>query len=174
MSDFKATDLGFSQMSVEDIDKIATEKGGVVGRIGYGFSLPGIIQPNHDWTAKWINSQGMGNHGTLILVPLSERTRGLRNGGIIGKWVASGLTKSEAEELYRMRDVQYKFELAPVLGRVLHDPIQLGAYFAHPGGYGPGTGRNRWREKWESVLDPQLSAPREQSLVTMLHNLYLR
>ena len=167
MGQFYETTCGYDGMTVDELDRVALEKGGVLGGIGYGYATLGNIEPKGDWSAQWVNRQGMGNHGTLVLVPLSPRTRALRRRGIIQKWMEAGLTKEQAEKLYHLR-VSYKFELVKTLVEVLTDEGQRRAYLAHPGNFGPGSGRREWCERWDVVLTTKLSAPREVALVEMV------
>ena len=155
-------------MTTEQIDRIAFEKGGVIGEIGYGYSTRNENLPViGDWTAKWINTQGMGNYGTLVLVPLSSRARSVKREGIVKGWIGLGLRRKDAEILYH-KNIQFKFELIPLLTLVLSSSSARSAYLAHPGAYGPGSGRSEWQERWAPCLESTLSAPREASLARMV------
>ena len=71
MSQFYEVDANFFDTTTEELNRVALERGGVLKSIGYGYAVRGksILAPRPDgWSAKWINTRGMGNHGTLVLV----------------------------------------------------------------------------------------------------------
>ena len=171
MGTFYETDKGLSGMTAQELDAIALERGGEVGSIGYGYATRGQIgQLAGGWTAQWIATGGMGNCGTLVLVPQDARTRAIAREGKVRAFMRAGLTRAQAECLARAR-VRYKFELAEVLAEVLACEGQTRAMLAHPGTYGPGSGRGAWIRAWSAVFGPALlglSAPREAQLAAMV------
>lgn len=168
---FYETDLGLRGMTAQELDAIALERGGRVGGIGYGYATRGRVgQLAGGWSAKWIGTGGMGNCGTLVLVPRDARTRAIAREGKILAFMREGLTRAQAERLYRAK-AKYKFELLPVLASVLACKAKTRAMLAHPGTYGPGSGRAEWLLAWREVFGAEglgLSAPREAELAAMV------
>lgn len=168
---FYETDLGVSSMTAQELDAIALERGGRVGSIGYGFATRGQVgRLAGGWTAGWVGTKGMGNHGTLVLIPTDARTRAVAREGKIRAYMRAGLTRAQAERLHRAK-VRYKSELAGVLARVLACKGQTIAMLKHPGTYGPGSGRGDWWRAWGAAFGPEglgLSAPREAELAKMV------
>jgi hypothetical protein len=171
MGTFYETDLGLSSMTSQELDAIALERAGIVGSIGYGYATCGEVgQLAGGWTAQWIACGGMGNCGTLVLVPQDVRTRAIAREGKVRAFMNEGLTREQAERLHHS-NLRYKFELAGTLARVLACKAQTLAFLAHPGKYGYGSGRSKWHDAWGSVLSPEvlgLSAPREVVLAEMV------
>jgi len=171
MNKFYETDKNVGQMTIQELDAIALERNGVVGSIGYGYAARGQIgQLVGGWTARWIATGGMGNCGTLILVPQDARTRATAREGKIRAFVRAGLTRAQAECLHRAK-ARYKFELASVLASILACKGQTRAMLAHPGTYGSGSGRGDWTRAWGATFGPEglgLSAPREAELAAMV------
>lgn len=171
MGTFYETDKGLSGMTAQELDAIALERGGEVGSIGYGYATRGQIdQLAGGWTAQWIATGGMGNCGTLVLVPQDARTRAIAREGKVRAFMRAGLSRAQAECLHRAK-ARYKFELAGTLASVLSSKGQTRAILAHPGTYGPGSGRGEWLRAWGAVFGPEglgLSAPREAELAAMV------
>ena len=171
MGNFYNTTFAIESMSVEQLDRIAVEQAGNCGGIGYGYACAGEVgKLAGGWSAMWTNRQGMGNHGDLILVPTDKRTRALAREGKVRAFMSAGLTREEAVRLQRVK-ARYKFELVGMLRNILDDKGKVAAICAHPGTYGPGSGRTKWWEAWGYPMWPEgmgLSAPREVELVTMV------
>lgn len=168
---FHDTTLGAEAMTSDQLDSIALERAGVVGSIAYGSSCCGEVgQLAGGWSARWINTQGMGNHGTLVLVATNRRTRALSKEGKIREFMAAGLARLEAELLYRA-NAPYKFELVGLLASVLGNKGQVQAMLNHPCSYGASSGRGEWQRAWGGVFGPEglgISAPREAALAEMV------
>jgi len=171
MASFYDTDLGLSGMTARQLDSVALERAGEVGSISGGYAIRGEIgQLEGGWTARWIATGGRGNCGTLILVPQDARTRAVAREGNIRAFMRAGLSRDQAERLHRA-NARYKFELASVLASVLACKGQTCAMLAHPGTYGPGSGRSQWVRAWSAAFGPEglgLSAPREAELAAMV------
>jgi hypothetical protein len=165
MANFQDTDFGFSKMSLAEI-QVVVEKGGILGSIGYGYSTCGSPEPRHGWRLQWINRQGMGNHGTAVVVPDSIHARKfwreVKKKELIHM---GGLTPTQAEKFLSAR-TQYKWELIGDLTAALADQAQLMAAAAYPG-YGAGSGRRQWVDAWSDPWS-HLSKPRESSLVELI------
>ena len=148
---FHPTDGGFSGSTTDELNHIALERGGRIWSIAYGYATRGRIEPRADgWSARWINTRGMGNHGTLVLVGTTPLTRAIRREGMIREWITAGLTREQAERLY-FSQCQYKHELVEQLVRVLKDPLLTQAFMSHPARYGQGSGRTEWCRAWAEV-----------------------
>ena len=171
MATLYKTDKGLSGMSAHELDAIALERGGEVGSIGHGYATRAQVgQLAGGWTAQWIATGGVGNCGTLVLVPQDARTRAIAREGKIRAFLAAGLTRAQAERLHRAK-ARYKFELAEVLASVLACKGQVRAMLAHPRAYGLGSGRGDWVRAWGAAFGPDglgLSAPREAELAVMV------
>ena len=169
MTKFYETD-GVSNMTSQELDEIALEKCGVVDSIGYGYATRGKVGEQNGWSAQWIATGGMGNCGTLVLVPLTPRTRAISREGKIRAFMRAGLSRVQAERLHHAR-VQYKFELLNNLAEILHCKGKTLAMLAHPRAYGPGSGRTQWDRAWGMVFGPEIleiSIPRETELAKMV------
>lgn len=165
MANFQDTDFGFSTMTLEQI-QVVVEKGGVLGTIGYGYTTCGAPELRHGWRVKWINTQGMGNHGTAVVVPDSANARKFWRECKKKQLIhLNGFSPIQAEVFLSAR-TQYKWELIGELSAVLDDPGQLAAAAAYPG-YGMGSGRRQWAEAWGDPWS-HLSKPREGSLVELI------
>ena len=177
MSQFYEVDANFFDTTTEELNRVALERGGVLKSIGYGYAVRGksILAPRPDgWSAKWINTRGMGNHGTLVLVGTTPLTRAIRREGTVREWMCAGLTREQAERLY-FTPVSYRHELVETLSRVLADKWMTRAFLSHPGNYGSGSGRTEWCRAWAEVNgfgetkgELSLSAPREAALAQMV------
>jgi hypothetical protein len=178
MSQFYEVDANFFGITTEALNHVALERGGVLKSIGYGYAVRGgksILAPRPDgWSAKWINTRGMGNHGTLVLVGTTPLTRAIRREGTVRDWVRAGLTREQADRLYST-PLQYRHELIETLARVLADKWMTRAFLSHPGNYGSGSGRTEWCRAWAEVNGfgeiqgaLNLSAPREAALAQMV------
>ena len=159
--------------TAEELDQIALD-GGLVKRIAYGYTLRGEVDTDlpGGWSARWVDTRGMGNHGDLVLVPTDPRTRAIAREGRIRQYMAAGLNRVQAERLHHCQ-ARYKGELAPVLAEVLSDPAQVRAFMAHPQSYGWGSGRSQWQDHWGGAfpgdaLARYISAPREAELAKMV------
>jgi hypothetical protein len=174
MSQFYEVD-DFFGATTEELNRVALERGGALRSIGYGYALRGksILAPRSDgWAARWINTRGMGNHGTLVLVGTTPLTRAFRREGTVREWMRAGLTREQAERLYET-SVKYRHELVETLARVLADKWMTRAFLSHPGIYGSGSGRTQWCRAWadgfgETKGVSSLSAPREAALARMV------
>lgn len=164
------TTLNTQSMTAAQLDGIALERSGVVGSIAGGTECRGEVgQLAGGWGARWINTQGLINHGTLVLSATDRRTRELSKEGKIREFMRAGLSRIQAEQLYRA-DVPYKFELIGLLGRVLADPVKIEAMQAHPR-TSVGYGRVDWLRSWSAVFGPGglgLTAHREVALAKMV------
>lgn len=171
MNNFYETDKGLSKMTAQELDAIALERGGVVGSIGFGYATCGEVgELPGGWTARWIDTRGMGNYGTLVLVPLTARARAVAREGKVRAFMHAGLSRTQAERLHRAK-ARYKHELVGILADILDNPGMIRAMLAHPGTFGFGSGRSEWLRAWGDVFGPEglgLSAPREAELAKMV------
>lgn len=101
MGDFYNTDCGADRLTAEELEKIALA-GGVVGGIGYGSACIGELPAErHGYGFKWINRQGMGNHGDVVLTAKSAHAAAMLRQGKVAAWMAEfGLTYQAADSLY--------------------------------------------------------------------------
>lgn len=107
MSDFYNF-TGFSpDTPTEEFDRIAVERAGILGGTGYGFACPQAtsqIPQAPEWGTQVINRQGMGNHGVIVLVGLTPRTKMLvREGKIRRLTTELGVPPRIAEVAVSMR-----------------------------------------------------------------------
>jgi len=151
---FFRTDLGARDLTQKDLDLIALD-GGVVGSIGYGFAQPDHeIPARHGYGFRWINTKGMGNHGTLILTAKSARAAEyLRTGRIDALMGNHGIDRVLATRIeHARRGVKYGRE---------HAVVQCVIDYAHVDWEsfpGVGGGASEWARRWH--IDAPLSMPR--------------
>lgn len=165
MGSFQDTDLGFSTMSKEDILDVLWRRDGRLGSIGYGYSTCGRPTVVHGWTFRWTNTQGMGNHGTAVVVPVSKEARETWKKIKAERLKNLGLSAAQAAKFLSAR-TEYKWELVLPLVEAISDKKLVLAAQAYPG-YGAGCGRRQWAIAWG---DPwaSLSKPREAALVELI------
>ena len=92
--------IGFSSdTTAEKFDRIAVENAGVLWSGGYGYGCPCStekIPQAPEWGTRVINRQGMGNHGSIVLVGLTPRTRALVRQGKTHRLVEAGVPQEVA------------------------------------------------------------------------------
>lgn len=147
MAQFYDETFGVEKMSAGQLDAIALA-GGQVGSIGYGYARSGNIPPlAGGWSAVWVNTAGMGNHGRLVLRPTDHRTRAIAREGAIKQYLEAGMTRQQAER-YHSAAAQYKRELATLAAVALQDPLLQRAIGAYP----EYLGKRYWLEAWGEVI----------------------
>lgn len=108
--------VGFSSdTTTEELDRIAVENAGVLWAGGYGYSCPKsteVIPQAPEWGTRVINRQGMGNHGRIVLVGLTPRTRALMRQGKTRHLVEAGIPEEVATVAVSM---QYGMETEVVM-----------------------------------------------------------
>jgi len=165
MTQYYDTDLGVSTLSEQELDAIALA-GGRVGGIGYGFACCGELPAeSHGYGFKWIGTKGMGNHGSLVLVPRSTRAAEyLRQGRVSALMADFGLEYGEADSLYSAcRGVKYGFEQEVVAYAV--ETREYNAAWQHFPGEGRGV--RRWLGEW-SMPETALTVPRLAAVEAIL------
>jgi hypothetical protein len=172
---FYDVDADLSAVPVEELDRIAIENGGVVRSIGYGYACRGQVVPSEEWSGRWINRQGMGNHGTLILIPRTTRSRAVWRKGQIRYYEGFGIPYYYASRMVDIR-IPYSHEqgVLDALKEILESPVLTSVMRRHPATYGSGSGRSEWRYAYGDVLPDSilhLSAPREASLAQIVQRL---
>lgn len=68
-------EINAGNLTIEECDKIALEDGGVVKSTGYSYAIPKGGDINEEYSSKVTNTRGMGNHGKIILVGKTPRSR---------------------------------------------------------------------------------------------------
>lgn len=86
-----------ADLTVEECDRIALENAGRVFGTGYSYAMPRGGDINAEYSSKVINTQGMGNHGTIILVGKTRRARRLLYKGRVRWLVENGVSKRIAK-----------------------------------------------------------------------------
>lgn len=97
---------GVGSSTAEELDRIAVENAGRLTSMGYGFSCPKPtkqIPGAPEWGTRVINTRGMGNHGTIVLVGLTPRTKALLRQGKIKSLVDQGVPERVARVAASMR-----------------------------------------------------------------------
>jgi len=140
------TNLSVDRLTRQQLDAIALN-GGKVGGIGFGYATRGALpHERYGYGFCWINTQGMGNHGVLVLVPRTQRAAEYIRQGKIRAWMHGyNLTYQEADALYSAaQGVQYGFESG-----VIEYALKT-KEFTHAWDHFPGAGGGvwRWHEKW--------------------------
>ncbi len=93
--------------------------------VGNSWKLPG------GWNTKWINTQWMGNHGQLIIVPWDPRTYKLY-GYAMEQKAKNAWLDSELASIWASSKVWYKNELLDSLVTIVKDPQLFLAYLDFP------------------------------------------
>lgn len=168
MSNFYEVDLGASEATQKDLDEIALFHGGRLGTIGYGYRIRGPLpKERHGYGFLWINTQGMGNHGTVVLTPRSDRAREmLRAGRVLELEKEYNIPHKLALRLEAaQRGVPYSRE-SRVIKCVLAN-INSPGWDCYPGS---GNGVWRWVNAW--CIDPcGCTAPRLDSVAEIIKRL---
>jgi hypothetical protein len=150
--------IGFSEdMTPETFDRIAVERAGVLWSGGYGFACPRsveVIAQAPEWGTRVIGAQGMGNHGRIVLVGLTPRTRALLRQGKTRRLVEAGVPVEVARVAISM-----SYGMEPSVARLAAEAVEAvkarGAF----------SGDSHWRfQAWlgrESDLARELSFPRK-------------
>ena len=165
MGTYYDTDLGVSTLSKSELDQIALN-GGHVGSVGYGYACTGTLPAERfGYGFRWVNTQGMGNHGALVLVPRSAHAAEYLRQGKVGQFMADlGLGYQQADALYSAtRGVKYGLE-----PEVLTYAVQTREYnvaWAHFPGEGHGV--RRWLAEW-SMPETALTVPRLAAVAAVL------
>ena len=95
MSKFYEVTAG--KLTVAECDRIALENAGRVASVGYSFAIPRGGDINEEYAAKVINTRGMGNHGTIVLVGKTKRARRLLYKGRVRWLVKNGISECVAK-----------------------------------------------------------------------------
>ena len=70
---FYDTDFGFSTKTKKELDNIALNHNGVLGSTSYSYARPDVDDTvRHGYRAKTVGTRGMGNCGTVVLLPASR------------------------------------------------------------------------------------------------------
>lgn len=161
MKEFYDYDFGISNLTRDELDAIAREKAGVVGSIALGYRLAGEIPERvFDYSPRWIATDGMGNHGTLILAPRSRRAaEQLRIGFVEALKRDHGIDHGLASRIEHARQsVKYGRERRVIDCLLANLDSPAWRHF-------PGVGRGvwRWADRW--AIDPcGCSAPRLEAV----------
>jgi len=114
MGTFRESDEGFKSATKEKLDFVALNKAGLMGGLSMGYTIHDNIDNivRHGYRAKWINTQGNGNCGDLVLIGVSHEAKELLRQGKIKK-----LMDETGEEYYicdaymsASQGVQYSLE----------------------------------------------------------------
>lgn len=169
MSSFRETDLGASRLSQKELNDIALNKGGVIGGIGYGYATRGQLPTeSHGYGFRWINSQGMGNYGTLILVGVSSEAREfLRQGKVARMMRDLNLDYTAADALYSAACGVRRGMEKEVLAYAAQTADCRPAW-AHFPGVGKGVGK--WLAEWQ-MPTTKLSVPRLAAVAEIISHL---
>lgn len=160
---------GFSS---RELDDIALYKGGVVGntQVVEGMAFDGDLSGG--WKFSAIGKRTPSSNVTVVLVGNDKRTRGIAHRGKVIMLEGIGFTEEQVQTILGLRDVKFKFELAPVVMEVLENDALRSAFVNHPGEICPGSGRGYWVSKWGNVISSlNLSGPRELFVAKMVKSL---
>jgi len=165
MGTYYDTDMGVSALSKAELDAIALN-GGRVGSVGYGFACCGELPAeSHGYGFKWVDTRGMGNHGTLVLTSRSAHAAEyLRQGRVRQLMAAHDLTYAAADSLYSAaRGVRHGQE-AEVLAYAVATRDCRAAWQRFPGA---GHGVRRWLSDW-GMPETALTVPRLAAVEAVL------
>lgn len=141
-------------LSVAECDEIALKKAGLLSDgFGYGYACPKGGRVNEEYESFVTNTQGMGNHGSIILRGLTPRARALiREGKVLFltrkgiPWVVARVAPS----------LQYGMEIAVCeLAADLLETVKRAGPFVGNSHYA----FERWAGSWTGNL--KMSFPRK-------------
>lgn len=84
-------DVYANHLTVAECDKIAIYRGGIYYATGYGYGCPKGGPVNEEYRSIVVNTQGMGNHGKIVLKGLTPRARALLREGKIMQHTRQGV-----------------------------------------------------------------------------------
>lgn len=163
MGTYYATDLGATNMTVEQLDAIAL-RGGKVGEIGYGHATRGKVPDRHGYGFAWIGSRGMGNYGDLVLVARSPRAAEHLRQGKISIWMKDyGLNYQEVDSLYSIaRETRHGLE--PAVLKYCAETRDCWAAWAAAPAMATNRARARWERDWKMPTSGEMSIPRWEAV----------
>lgn len=163
MGDYYDTDCGASSKTKEELDIIALA-GGVLGIIGYGYACQDKLPTErHGYGLRWINSQGMGNHGDLVLTAKTPHAAELLRQGKVALWMREfGLTYQEADGLYDATKRAHGREW-----RVLEYAVRTRRHPAWAAFPGCMNGVWRWFKRW-NMPETKCSAERLDAVAAVI------
>ena len=165
MGTFSSVDFDFSATTLHEGWELFLKGGGKLCGIGYGYKLRGKVTAGPHWSGRWIGTQGMGNHGEFVLIPLSNEARKLVRSHTVTVWENQyGISHSQALAIYGHRG-PYKHELIEKICGAVLDTACHQAFRNFPG-VGPGL-HNKWAKRWNEVVASHLanSWPRNEALI---------
>jgi hypothetical protein len=162
-------DFDLSKLTNLEVERFLSGGNTVLHSMSYGQDMPGAVTPSLDWSAQWVDTQGMGNCGKLVLTPVSAKARARFHNFHIAQWMLAGLPKPVAMALASCR-AKYLGEdtVQQAISYCLLDRTAREAAMAHPGTYGHGTGRAQWATVWGWAIPFNLSAPREATVAAVV------
>lgn len=169
MSAFRHLDYDYSGLSVTDGYSIWRQAEGRRASAG-GYVCRGKVTPGPHWTSRWIGTQGMGNQGTHVIVPVSREARRLVRMHITQCWAHRyGISYRQADLLYGHRG-PYKYELIAEICAAIKDTACHDAFSRFPG-VGPGL-HHDWLDRWGDVVASHCvhSWPRNEALIEAVNH----
>lgn len=163
---FHDVDFGASCSEQAELDAIAL-RGGCMGSIGYGYATRGSApEDRHGYGFRWINSQGMGNHGSLVLIPRSKRAAEFIRNGKVSQFMRDfGLDYQDADSLYSVtRGVRRGLEHG-VLAYCVATRDCVAAWQHAPDS--SWRERTRWEQEWR-MPHSDLSCPRWDAVCAIM------
>jgi len=145
-----------TRLTVEECDRIALENAGRVFSTGFSYALPRGGDVNEEYSSRVINTRGMGNHGTIVLIGKTPRARRLLWEGRVRWLMRQGVSQRVAEAAASMR-YGMEVEVAKLADAIL--PI-VEAGFKYKGE------SNREFNDW-CGFDPHLSYPRKMAALAI-------
>lgn len=103
-------DFTLPRLTRDELDNLVLRTGNTIAKIGYTSTTAGQVDDQHDWSFKWVNRKGMGNHGSLVAIPKSGRARKIWRKAILNR--VANLTTPEFAKAYTTasKGVQYSLE----------------------------------------------------------------
>lgn len=162
MGKLESVDFDYSEMSFEEGWELWQKNDGHRGGCGSrGFRGRVIAGP--EWSGVWINTQGCGDLGEHIIVPVSKRARAAVRQAVTTKWTRLfGWTTNQAAAMYAAK-ITYKHELIQLVGAYASARGVAEAAAAFSGVDSDSNSHNRWYARWQECLPPEfgnLSWPR--------------
>lgn len=151
MGTFSDYDSDTSDLSLEDGKALFLRTGGRLHYHSYGYSRNGEITNGKHWGSRWVGTRGMGNCGTLVMLPLSKEARAFTRHHTAIRWHQEfGVSYKEACLIYDA-PFRYKHEQIDEICKALLDETTRKPFLSFPP-VAPNSHLN-WLAAWRPLVE---------------------